>query len=178
MRRRLTLAALALSALALLAAPAGAESFQVTLTDGSGFETRYQPQEASWDPSLVLFLTEFGNWIGLAKDSIASVVSDLDDTGFGTRIDSTTISLGFAPNDMAIPEDQQVVAGQAAPGSPAAASAAAANAQNALLEAYLQQRAAEQSYSIQQFVEPNETQGIPSRFVGAPTGGDTPFPPR
>jgi hypothetical protein len=177
MRRRLTLAALALSALAL-AAPAGAESFQVTLTDGSGFETRYQPQEAAWDPSMVLFLTEFGNWIGLPKDSIASVVSDIDDTGFGTRIDSTTISLGLAPNDMAIPEEDQVVAGQAAPGSPAAASAAAANAQNALLEAYLQQRAAEQSYSIQQFVEPNETQGIPSRFVGSPTGGTTPFPPR
>lgn len=177
MRRRLTLAALALCALAL-AAPAGAESFQVTLTDGSSFETRYQPQEASWDPSMVLFLSEFGNWIGLSKDSIASVVSDLDDTSFGTRIDSTTISLGFAPNDQAIPEDQQVVAGQAAPGSPAAASAAAANAQNAILEAYLQQRAAEQSYSIQQFVEPNETQGIPSRFVGSPTGGTTPFPPR
>lgn len=178
MRRRLTLAALALSALALLAAPAGAESFQVTLTDGSGFESRYQPQEASWDPSMVLLLTEFGNWIGLAKDSIASVVSDLDDTGFGTRIDSTTISLGFAPNDMAIPEEDQVVAGGAAPGSPAAASAAAAAAQNAILENYLQQRAAEQSYSIQQFVEPNQTQGIPSRFVGSPTGGTTPFPPR
>ncbi|HEX5759864.1 MAG TPA: hypothetical protein VF121_11765 [Thermoanaerobaculia bacterium] len=175
MRRRLTALPIVL---ALLAAPAAAETFQVTLADGSGFETRYQPQEASWDPSVVLFLSEAGNWIGVPKDLIAAVVSDVDDTGFGTRIDSTTISLGNAPNDAALPEEQQVAAGMAAPGSPAAGAAAAANAQNALLDAYLQQRAAEQSYSIQQFVEPNQTQGIPSRFVGPPSGGTTPFPPR
>lgn len=167
---------LPLLALALLAAPAGAETFEVTLTDGTVLETRYQPQEASWDPTTVLFLSEVGNWIGIPKDLIASVVSDTEDLGFGTRIDSTTISLGNAPNDATLPEEQQVAAGQPAPGSPAAAAAAAANQQNALLEAYLQQRAAEQSYTIQQFVEPTETQGIPSRFVGSPTGGVTPFP--
>jgi hypothetical protein len=170
MSRRLTPSLLVLLALALLALPAAAESFHVTLTDGTTFETRYQPQEASWDASMVLLLTEVGNWIGLPKDAIASVVADMGETGFGTRINSTTISLGPAPNDAAIPEEEEVAAGRAA------GPAAARNAQEQLLESYMQQRQAEQSYSIQQFVEPNQTQGIPSRFVGSPTGGSRPFP--
>ena len=152
--------------------PAQADSL-ATAHDGTVLETRYQPQEASWDPTIVVFLSEVGNWIGIPKDMIATVVSDTEDLGFGTRIDSTTISLGNAPNDATIPEEEQVAAGQPAPGSPAAAAAAA---QNALFERYLQQRAAEQSYTIEQFVEPTQTQGIPSRFVGSPTGGVTPFP--
>lgn len=168
MSRRPTSPLLALAVLALLALPAAAESFEVTLTDGTMFETRYQPQEASWDPSMVLLLTEVGNWIGLPKDSIASVVADLGETGFGTRLNATTISLGPAPNDAVIP-------GQEAAGGPGGAPG---SQQNALLEAYLRQQQAEQSYSIQQFVEPNQTQGIPSRFVGAPSGGGSfPFPP-
>jgi hypothetical protein len=163
MSRRLTPALLAVAALALLALPAAAESFEVTLTDGTTFETRYQPQEASWDPTMVLLLTDVGNWIGLPKDSIASVEADLGETGFGTRINATTLSLGPAPNDAVVPGKETTAATQA-------------SQQNALLEAYLQQRAAEQSYSIQQFVEPNATQGIPSRFVGTPNGAGVSFP--
>ncbi len=157
------------AALALLALPAAGESFVVTLTDGTTFETRYQPQEASWDPGMVLLLTEVGNWIGLPADSIAEVTSDVDSEGFGTRINATTIALGPAPNDAAIPEEGEGAAGGAA---------AAQSQQNALLEAYLQQREAEQRYTVEQFVEPNETMGIPSRFVGSPTGGGSalPFP--
>ena len=164
MFRRLTF--LPFLALALLALPAAAESFEVTLVDGTKFETRYQPQEASWDPSMVLLLTEVGNWIGLPKASIASVDADVDAGGFGTRLNSTTIALGPSPNDAAIPGEEGT----------GGAAAAAQNQQNALLEAYLQQRQAEQSYTVEQFVEPNQTMGIPSRFVGSPSGGGTGFP--
>lgn len=171
MVRRLASSTLPFVALAFLALPAAGESFVVTLTDGTTFETRYQPQEASWDPTMVLLMTEVGNWIGLPADSIAEVTSDIDTEGFGTRINATTIALGFAPNDAAIPEEEGGAAGGAA---------AAQSQQNALLEAYLQQRAAEESYTVEQFVEPGETMGIPSRFVGPPSGGGggslLPFP--
>lgn len=172
MSRTPTRCAFAILVLALVALPAAGESFEVVMNDGSTFETRYQPQEASWDPSLVLLLTEVGNWIGLPKNQIASVVAEFGESNFGARINSTTISLGLAPNNAEIPDEGE-----------ASGAAAAQNQQNALLESYLQQRDAEQSYTIQQFVEPGQTMGVPSRFVGSPTGGvgggsGLPFPPQ
>src|SRR3990167_5725808 len=50
-------------ALILVAGSAAAEIFTVTLHNGNTFETRYQPQEASWDPSWVLLMAENGNQI-------------------------------------------------------------------------------------------------------------------
>jgi len=46
-----------LVALALLAVPASADVYYVTLTNGTVVETARQPQQASWDPNMVLLLT-------------------------------------------------------------------------------------------------------------------------
>ena len=145
-----------LAALGLSAAPAGAEIFRVTLADGGVIETRYQPQESSWDPETVLLLTEVGNWIGLNRADIASVETDAVDRGYGFIIDNTTISLGWAPNDQPVPD-------------PEAQADARLQALQNLID---QQRAPAEPYTIQQFVEPNQTQGIPGRMVGAPNGSE------
>lgn len=157
MRRSLACLSLALLAFAV---PAGAEVFFVTLNNGTTFETAYQPQASSWDPGLVLLLTEQGNWIGLPQAEIREVRSESQIAGYGRAIDSKTFELGMAPNDAADPN--------ADPADPAEARAQ-------ILEQMLQQqqqefdaRRAQENYSIQQFVDPSDLQGIPSRFIGDP----------
>lgn len=82
----------------LFAVPVAAETFIVTLISGTTFETRYQPDQSDADENKVLLLTEFGNWISLPKDIIASVESETESKGFGTVLDSQTIALGWVPN--------------------------------------------------------------------------------
>lgn len=161
MRRSLICLSLALSALAFTV-PAGAEVFFVTLTNGTTFETAYQPQAASWDPGMVLLLTETGNWIGLPQADIQEVRSESQIAGYGRAIDNNTFELGYAPNDNVDPT--------AKPADPA-------EARTAVLEQMLQQqqqelndRRSEESYTVKQFVDPSELQGIPSRFIGNQTG--------
>ena len=154
MRRSLTLVAL----LALLSLPASAEVFTVTLTNGNTLETQYQPQEAAFDKDMVLLLTEVGNWIGVRRDEIESVVSDAESSGFGNVIGKNTIDLGWAANDAADPNAQP--AGQQDPGLSLAAQA---------LQNLYQQRQEQQNYTIPQFVQPNQTQGIPTNLVGVAT---------
>jgi len=79
--------------------PAMAEVFRVQLKNGNHFTSRYQPKLAEWDESKVVLLTDVGNRITLLKDDIASVTHDSQVQGFGTVIDTTTIVLGWAPND-------------------------------------------------------------------------------
>lgn len=162
MRRSLTRVSLALLALAPLSLPAEAEVFFVTLTNGTTFETAYQPQAASWDDSMVLLLTETGNWIGLPEAEIQEVRSESQIAGYGRAIDNNTFELGFAPNDASDPN--------AKPADPA-------EARTQILEQMLMQqqnelngRATEQRYTQEQFVDPEDLQGIPSRFIGSPTG--------
>lgn len=150
----------------LTASPAAAELFYVTLNNGSVLESRYQPQQSSWDPDMVLLMTDVGNWVGVSRDEIESVRSESENRGYGLAIDTTTILLGWAPNDALDPNAEPT-------GRPDAGSAAA-NRTAAALESMSRQRAAEQSYSIPQFVEPGRTQGIPSRFIGS---GSSPIPP-
>ena len=148
--------ALALSAVTLLAVPCAAEVFIVTLHNGSVFNSRYQPTEAAWDASYVVFLDELGTSVALHKDDIESVTSETETSGFGTVIDSTTIDLGFLPNDMPTEEEQQ------------------AGDSRTAIERLLEQQQLynQQSYDQQQFVEPDAVGGgIP---VGAvPTSGGT-----
>ncbi len=88
------------AALALLAVtPAISAVFRVELKNGNSFDTRYQPRVAEWDENKVVMLTDVGNRITLHKDDIASVTTDTQAKGFGTVIDTTTIVLGWAPND-------------------------------------------------------------------------------
>lgn len=148
-----------LLAVSLVASPAAAELFYVTLNNGSVMESRYQPQEASWDSNMVLLMTDVGNWVGVPKDDIESVRSEIENRGYGIVIDTTTVLLGWTLNDAVDPNADPAQGGAAGAGNSASERAAAA------LQQLQQQRAQEQSYSIQQFVEPNSTQGIPSRFV-------------
>jgi hypothetical protein len=156
MRRSFTLVALVAVLAALPAIPVSAEVYTVTLTNGNVLETQYQPQEAVFDKDMVLLLTEVGNWIGVRRDEIATVVSDAESSGFGKVIGKNTVDLGWAANDAADP-NAQAADGKQDPGLSLAAQA---------LQAVYQQRQAEQSYTIQQFVQPNQTQGIPTNLVG------------
>ena len=150
MRRSFTLVAL----MATLALPASAEVYSVTLKNGSVLETQYQPQEASFDKDMVLLLTEVGNWIGVRRDEIEAVVSDAESSGFGKVIGKNTVDLGWAANDAVDPN--AVDDSKKDPGLSLAAQA---------LQNVYQQRQAEQNYSIKQFVQPSETQGIPSGLI-------------
>ena len=60
-------------AFALLAVPATAEVFHVTLTNGTTVDSSVQPQQASWDPNMVMLMTEVGNWVGFPKDEISDI---------------------------------------------------------------------------------------------------------
>jgi len=158
---RRSLACLSLLALAC-AVPANAEVFFVTLNNGTTFETVYQPQAASWDSSMVLLLTETGNWVGLPQADIKEVRSESQIAGYGRMIDDNTLELGYAPNDASDPDAKP-------------ADAAGARAQMLEQMVFQQQqemdrREAEANYTIPQFVDPSQTQGIPSRLIGTAVG--------
>jgi hypothetical protein len=91
----------AILAVAMLFAltPAMAEVFRVQLKNGNEFTTRYQPKVAEWDENKVVLLTDVANRITLHIDDIADITHDSQMQGFGTVIDTTTIVLGWAPND-------------------------------------------------------------------------------
>lgn len=150
-------------AFALLAAPAAADVFQVTLSNGTTVETVYQPQEASWDSSMVLLLTEVGNWIGVRKAEIESVQNVTQRGGFGVRINATTVAIGWSANDA---EDPNAVAAGGQPGSELEARfQQAIQNLNQAIENVQSQQDAQQSYTMDQFVEPGETQGIPGGLI-------------
>lgn len=87
------------AALVLLAGPAVAESYTLTLKNGSTMLTRHRPQEASWDSNMLLVLTDVGNWIALDRGEVAKIVSDIQNRGFAKRLDATTVVLGWSAND-------------------------------------------------------------------------------
>jgi hypothetical protein len=104
---------------------------------------------------MVLLMTDVGNWIGVQKNEIESVRSDAELGGYGKVIEKNTILLGWAANDNTDPSEEQGQ-GKSDPAMSATAQA---------LDNLYQQRQAEQNYSIKQFVQPNQTQGIPSRLI-------------
>ena len=133
-----------------LTAPLAAETYLITLQNGSTIQSRYQPQESSWDAGMVLFMTETGNWIGLKKADIVSVEQENNLRGFGFVINPTTVALGWAPNDA---EDPSAVEGDLA---------------TRLLRALgggQQQTPQTRDYSVQQGVSTEQTQGIPFNYI-------------
>ncbi len=144
----------------LAVAPLSAAIYTVTLKNGSTFESRYQPEDASWDKTMIVFLDEWGNTVALPKDQVDKVESDFEAKGYGKMIDNTTMSLGWAPNDSAAPPEEGE---EGAGGAPPAA-----------------QPGAEQQPNVtyNQFVEPGETQGLPAQWLGYPvnSGDNTPSP--
>jgi len=177
MRRSLARVWPSLLVLSLLAAPAGAEIYRVTLNNGQTFDTNYQPQEASWDAGMVLLMSDVGNWIGVSKADIQQV-EPVNETGsFGVQIAVNTYELGISANDAEAAEEAALAAGGGQPGASGAAGAAEARVQ--LLQLQLQQqqletqqRQAQQKYSVQQFVEPNQTQGIPGSLISNSTNNN------
>lgn len=135
---------LAAAALALLAGPALAETYTITLRGGGTFLSRYQPQEASWDRNMILVLSEVGNWTALARQDIASIKSDTNNRGFGKRLDAATLELGWSANDY----DETAAGGGAFLPPP------------------------ERSYDQNQFVDPEDLRGgLPATFPGSYSGG-------
>lgn len=157
MRKQIPLLPLLVAlAVVLVALPVAAETFTLKLKNGNSFETRYRPQVASWDPDMVMMLTDHGHWIALPRAEVEEVISDFEQRGFGKIIDTTTIDLGIAPNDQPTPEDAQ---------GPTALEQ---------LQSVLQQQ--ERSYDIQQFVSPGQAGqtggGLPVGFgAGIGSGG-------
>ena len=144
-------------ALVLVAVPATAEVFHVTLKNGTTVDSSVQPQQASWDPNMVMLMTEVGNWVGFPKDEISDIKVVDPTAGFGIRISSTAIALGRFSNDL--PETGK-------------------NPQDELNSRYLalankalDLQEKQQHYSIQQGVSTEQTQGIPAAFAGYGNGG-------
>ena len=108
--RSFSLAVLLLAAAVLTGSPLMADVYSVTLNDGQVFLTRYQPREASFDSSLVTFLDEQANLIAVPRDEIATVTSETESKGYGLRINTTTLYLGFTANNGAL-ESQVIVSG-------------------------------------------------------------------
>jgi hypothetical protein len=135
----------------LTAAPAQAEVFHVKLRNGTTVDTLYRPQQAGFDPNVVILLSDAGNWIGIDQRDIEGVRSESDIHGFGVALNFNTIAIGWAPND--------------APEPPTGAQAAQAATAQALQNIYEQQQA-QSRYTVPQFVSTEQTAGIPARLVG------------
>ena len=98
--RLIVLALLVGGTLLVGATAAHAEAYIVTLTNGTVFETRYEPEPAEWDENVLLINTDRGNWIGLLKEEVADVTSVVETTGFGYQLNTTTLFVGWSPNDI------------------------------------------------------------------------------
>jgi len=147
-----TTRALAWTLVGLMAvAPLSAAIYSVQLKNGNSFETRYEPRDAPWDSGKLVLLDEWGNLISLSKDEVEEVSSDFEAKGYGAMLDDTTMALGWAPNDLIDPDSAE---GQAAAEAAATAAAQAGNQQP--------------NVSIEQFVEPGDTQGLPAQWIGYP----------
>lgn len=142
-------------AAALLAVPAYAEVFHVTLKNGTVIETASRPQQASWDNKMVLLLTDMGNWVGFSQDDIAGIRSEDPIQGFGIRINDKVVVLGLSPNDLPDAKGKDDV------------NSKFYDLANKMVD--MQDKA--NHYSIQQFVDPGQTQGIPSGFAGTAGNG-------
>ncbi len=156
LRRTLVLAVLGL---ALVALPAVAEVYHVNLKSGAKFDSRYPPEEASWDANMLLFITGTGNWIGISRDKIESVKAETENRGHGKRINATTVYMGLAPNANQSPDQQ----------------AAGQNPQLQLLQKLLDRQSNQQDYSVQQFVDPGNAGkgGLPVGYAVGTQGVGT-----
>lgn len=159
---KIATAAFALALAILTCGPAAAETYTVELGNGEEFESFYAPQEASWDDELVLLLSEGGNWIGIPRAEIESITIATEFEGRGQLVNPTTIFMGLSANDQPGP----VEGGQA-------------NEVDRLIQALQDSSQPQQSYSTEQFVEPDAVgSGIPVGFtqqgtpqLTPPTGG-------
>jgi hypothetical protein len=145
---------------ALAASPVQAEVYHVKLKNGTTIDTAYQPQQAPWEPNVVVLLTDAGNWVGVQQKDVDSVQTESQIRGYGIALNFNTVAIGWAPNDAVEPSAQ--------------------NAQSATLQALqniYQQQQAESHYTVPQFVNAEQTQGIPASFIGGGRLPQVPVPP-
>lgn len=142
---------LVLALAAVLTAPAAlADIYHVILQNGERYKSRYPPEEAAWDAGTILVYTETGNWVGVSRDRIVRVESETEIRGHGQRIDATTVYMGRTAN--AAP----------APGTEGDGT----DPQLQLLQAIYDRQLQQESYTIEQFVEPGAIGGgIPVGFT-------------
>ncbi|HVT16019.1 MAG TPA: hypothetical protein VHQ90_07550 [Thermoanaerobaculia bacterium] len=154
MRRISVRIGLPLLALTLLAAPAAAEIYHLKLHNGAVLDTLYPPQPASWDANVLLVLSDAGNWIGISKNDVESITNETQVRGYGIPINTTTVAIGWAPNDLA----EQ---------APAAQQGQAAGQQAALqvLQRIYQEQQKQEHYTVQQGVQSEQAQGIPPSLI-------------
>lgn len=165
--------------LALVAGPAMATIYTITLKNGTVFESRYRPAEADWDETQLVFLTDWGNWMSIAKDDVDSILSEIEGRGFGTQIDTTTIAFGWDPGLSEEETDRLLGEGEEGEGG--------SEGEKAMTEAFqdmantIERSRQVPDFSIDQFVEPDESMGQPmpgawgnsaGSGAGAGTGGD------
>jgi hypothetical protein len=93
--------ALVLTIALLCVTAAQAAVYTITLKNGTSFDSRYRPVDAEWDENVSMFVTDQGNWIALEKAEIADVTSAVEVKGFGYQLDTTTVVIGWSPNDLA-----------------------------------------------------------------------------
>lgn len=150
-------AVIALTLLATVAvAPAAAESFTVYLTNGSSFETRYQPKISAGDPDKIVIITAVGNRIYLHKDDVQDISHQTEVRGFGTMINTTTVFMGWAPNDAPPPSE--------------------VSSRDQMLQYLRDQQRARPDYSVEQFVSAEDagvSGGLPAwELVPGSLGGN------
>lgn len=141
---------------AVVVAPAVAESFTVHLTNGSSFETRYQPKISAGDPNKIVFVTSVGNRIYVHKDDVQDISHQTEVQGFGTMINTTTIFMGWAPNDAPPPGE--------------------VSSRDEMLQYLRDQQRARPDYSVEQFVSAEDagtSGGLPAwELVPGSIGGN------
>lgn len=138
----------------IAAGPAAADVFTITMTSGSTFQSRYQPHQSPTQEDKMLLLTEFGNWISLPKEAVASVASDTESKGFGTVLDSETIALGWIPTRSGAQSD--------------AGAGAELDPTTQLINFMREQNtpAPQPVYTNELVVEPSQSTGIPVSLIG------------
>jgi hypothetical protein len=155
--RKVSVAALLLLAGWLANAPLAAEVFTVTLNNGATFDSRHEPRAAAWDANMLEFITDTGLPVALPRALVREVTAQSEVKGFGRVLNTTTIDLGFAPNDVVNAEQN---AGQTAQQLSPMESAFASGA-----------------FNQRQFAEPSEagidrpSGGIPVTGLGGYGGG-------
>ncbi len=150
--------------LAIMATPATAAGYRILLHNGNEFVSKYQPVEAHFDPNIVLIMTDVGNIISLSRDDVSEITHDLEVRGFGRVIDTTTIEVGWSPNDAPV-EGAEGAEGELQPGQMMGGAAM----QQMMLE---QLNAPPPVFNNPLVGEPNSGGGIP---VGMATSGYVPI---
>ena len=98
-RSNLILLLVGLTMLCVAASASAHNAFLVNLKNGTTLVSKYKPVTAAFDESYMLIMTSAGNTIALEKTAIDSIVSDLENRGFGVVINLSTVIVGRSAND-------------------------------------------------------------------------------